>query len=128
MASKPRVFIRDATGLVREFGSWDSFAFNFGGIVTVVGLSALFVSFNVLTGANLLVVLLLILPILIAYYVADTQLGIAMPRSGGDSRLRKPYFASSNRFSGERRVSVLTNTKSGDFLRTNRHWLRAWDY
>ena len=84
MASKPRVFIRDATGLVREFGSWDSFAFNFGGIVTVVGLSALFVSFNVLTGANLLVALLLILPILIAYYVADTQLGIAMPRSGGD--------------------------------------------
>jgi len=82
--SSPRVFVRDATGLVREFGSWDSFAFNFGGIVTVVGLSALFVSFNVLTGANLLVALLLILPILIAYTVADTQLGIAMPRSGGD--------------------------------------------
>jgi len=79
----PRVFVRDATGLVREFGSWDSFAFNFGGIVTVVGLSTLFVSFNVLTGANLLVALLLILPILIAYTVADTQLGIAMPRSGG---------------------------------------------
>lgn len=69
---------------MREFGSWDSFAFNFGGIVTVVGLSALFISFNVLTGANLLVALLLILPILVAYYVADTQLGIAMPRSGGD--------------------------------------------
>jgi len=84
MASKPRVFVRDATGLVREFGSWDSFAFNFGGIVTVVGLSTLFISFNVLTGANLLIALLLILPILVAYFVADTQLGIAMPRSGGD--------------------------------------------
>jgi amino acid transporter len=76
--------VRDATGLVREFGSWDSFAFNFGGIVTVVGLSALFVSFNFLTGANILVSLLMLLPILIAYFVADTQLGIAMPRSGGD--------------------------------------------
>jgi amino acid transporter len=84
MTSSPRVFIRDATGLVREFGSWDSFAFNFGGIVTVVGLSTLFVSFNVLTGANLLIALLLLLPILVAYFVADTQLGIAMPRSGGD--------------------------------------------
>lgn len=84
MASKPRVFIRDATGLVREFGSWDSFAFNFGGIVTVVGLATLFISFNMLTGANLLIALLLLLPILVAYFVADTQLGIAMPRSGGD--------------------------------------------
>ncbi len=84
MTRNPRVFVRDATGLVREFGSWDSFAFNFGGIVTVVGLSTLFISFNVLTGANLLVALLVILPILVAYFVADTQLGIAMPRSGGD--------------------------------------------
>ncbi len=84
MAGKPKVFVRDATGLVREFGSWDSFAFNFGGIVTVVGLSTLFVSFNFLLGANILLSLLLLLPILLAYYVADTQLGLSMPRSGGD--------------------------------------------
>jgi len=84
MTSKPKVFVRDATGLVREFGSWDSFAFNYGGIVTVVGLSTLFVSFNFLPGANILVALLLLLPLLVAYFIADTQLGIAMPRSGGD--------------------------------------------
>jgi len=82
--SEPKVFVRDATGLVREFGSWDSFAFNFGGIVTVVGLSVLFASFNTLLGANVLISLLLLLPILAAYFIVDTQLGISMPRSGGD--------------------------------------------
>jgi APA family basic amino acid/polyamine antiporter len=84
MTQKPKVFVREATGLVREFGSWDSFAFNFGGIVTVVALSALFASFNFLLGANIMVSLLIFLPILLAYYIADTQLGLAMPRSGSD--------------------------------------------
>ena len=84
MTQKPKVFVREATGLVREFGSWDSFAFNFGGIVTVVALSALFASFNFLLGANIMISLLIFLPILLAYYVADTQLGLAMPRSGSD--------------------------------------------
>ncbi|MGA3406742.1 MAG: hypothetical protein ABSD49_13500 [Candidatus Bathyarchaeia archaeon] len=37
MAKKPTVFIREATGLVRGFGGWDSFGFNFGGNVVVVG-------------------------------------------------------------------------------------------
>jgi len=55
MTQKPKVFVREATGLVREFGSWDSFAFNFGGIVTVVALSALFASFNFLLGANIMI-------------------------------------------------------------------------
>jgi amino acid transporter len=84
MTQKPKVFVREATGLVREFGAWDSFAFNYGGIVTVVALSTLFVSFNFLLGANILISLLLLLPILLAYFIADTQLGIAMPRSGSD--------------------------------------------
>jgi amino acid transporter len=92
--SQKKVFVRNATGLIREFGSWDSFAFNFGGIVTVVGLSVLFASFNALLGANILVSLLLLLPILVAYFIVDTQLGISMPRSGGDymyaSRILNP--------------------------------------
>ena len=82
--AQPKVFVREATGLVREFGSWDSFAFNMGGIVTVVGLSTLFVSFTYLLGANLIISLILILPVLVAYYIIETQLGVAMPRSGGD--------------------------------------------
>jgi APA family basic amino acid/polyamine antiporter len=84
MTQKPKVFVREATGLVREFGSWDSFGFNFGGIVTVVALSTLFVSFNFLLGANILVSLVILLPVLLSYYIADTQLGISMPRSGSD--------------------------------------------
>jgi APA family basic amino acid/polyamine antiporter len=94
MTEKPKVFVREATGLVKGFSSWQSFAFNFGGIVTVVGLSTLFVSFNFLPGANIVIALLIFLPILLSYFVVDTQLGVAMPRSGGDyvfsSRLLHP--------------------------------------
>lgn len=84
MTQKPKVFIREATGLVREFGSWDAFGFQFGGITTAVGISVLFYSFNFLRGANILISLIILLPILVAYLIADSLLGIAMPRSGGD--------------------------------------------
>ena len=84
MAQKPRVFVREATGLVREFGSWDSFGFNFGGNVVVVGESTLFVTVNYLLGANILASLLVVGPIILAYSIVYTQLGTAMPRSGSD--------------------------------------------
>ncbi len=84
MTEKSKVFARDATGLVREFSVWDSFGFQFGGIVTVVGLSTLFITFAFLLGANILISLLLLLPILICYYIVESQLAGAMPRSGGD--------------------------------------------
>ncbi len=82
--SKPSAFVRDATGLVREFGAWDSFAFQFGGITTAVGISVMFVALNFLLGANIMISLLILLPVLVAYFVVDTQLGISMPRSGSD--------------------------------------------
>jgi amino acid transporter len=88
------VFIREATGLVRGFGGWDSFGFNFGGNVVVVGESTLFVTVGTLLGANILVSLLIVGPIILAYSIAYTQLGIAMPRSGSDyiygSRIMHP--------------------------------------
>jgi amino acid transporter len=84
MAQKLRVFVREATGLVREFGSWDSFGFNFGGNVVVVGESTLFVTVNYLLGANILASLLVVGPIILAYSIVYTQLGTAMPRSGSD--------------------------------------------
>ncbi len=82
--SSKKVFARDATGLVREFNAWDSFGFQYGGIVTVVGLSTLFVTFDFLLGANILIALLILLPFLICYYIVESQLAAAMPRSGGD--------------------------------------------
>lgn len=84
LTEKSKVFVRDATGLVREFNAWDSFGFQFGGIVTVVGLSTLFITFAFLLGANILISLLILLPFLICYYVVESQLAGAMPRSGGD--------------------------------------------
>ena len=79
-----KVFARDATGLVREFNAWDSFGFQYGGIVTVVGLSTLFITFAFLLGANILISLIILLPFLICYYIVESQLAAAMPRSGGD--------------------------------------------
>jgi APA family basic amino acid/polyamine antiporter len=84
LADKSKPFTRQATGLVREFSILDSFGFEFGGIVTVVGLSTLFVAFSFLLGANILISLILLLPILVCYYIVETQLSSAMPRSGGD--------------------------------------------
>jgi APA family basic amino acid/polyamine antiporter len=84
LADKSKPFTRQATGLVREFSLWDSFGFEFGGIVTVVGLSTLFVAFSFLLGANIVISLLLLLPILVCYYIVESQLSSAMPRSGGD--------------------------------------------
>ena len=82
--TKRAVFTREATGLVREFSALDSFGFQFGGIITVVGISTLFISFSFLLGANIIYSLLILLPILLLYYIVETQLSIVMPRSGGD--------------------------------------------
>ncbi len=82
--AKQTAFTREATGLVREFSALDSFGFQFGGIVTVVGISTLFISFSFLLGANIVYSLLILLPILLLYYIVETQLSIVMPRSGGD--------------------------------------------
>src|SRR5208282_387205 len=82
--SPKQVFVREATGLVREFNALDSFGFQFGGIVTVVGISTLFISFSFLLGANIVYSLLILLPVLLLYYIVETQLSIVMPRSGGD--------------------------------------------
>ena len=84
MTKRPSVFVREATGLVRQFSGWDSFAVQFGGDVVVVALATLFVATTYLPGADLLVALLIILPVLAFYFVAISQVGVAMPRSGGD--------------------------------------------
>jgi amino acid transporter len=44
----------------------------------------MFVALNFLLGANIMISLLILLPVLVAYFVVDTQLGISMPRSGSD--------------------------------------------
>jgi APA family basic amino acid/polyamine antiporter len=84
MTKRPSVFVREATGLVRQFSGWDSFAVQFGGDVVVVALATLFVVTTYLPGADLLVALLMMLPVLVFYFITVTQIGVAMPRSGGD--------------------------------------------
>jgi len=84
MTKRPSVFVREATGLVRQFSGWDSFAVQFGGDVVVVALATLFVATTYLPGADLVVALLVLLPVLAFYFIAISQVGVAMPRSGGD--------------------------------------------
>ncbi|HUK28708.1 MAG TPA: APC family permease [Candidatus Acidoferrales bacterium] len=96
MASgKPQVFTRDATGLVRSLGWWDSFGVGFGGVVLGVAMTSFYYAIpSTLPNANLVGSLLFLLIVLVPYLIVYTQLAFAMPRSGGDyiyvSRLLHP--------------------------------------
>ena len=81
---KPRVFVREATGLVREFGLLEGFLFNFADWnlpVSVIGIAAGVVAFP---GADMTTVLLLGLGPILAYTLVLIFLSVGMPRSGGD--------------------------------------------
>jgi amino acid transporter len=96
MASEKRsVFTRDATGLVRSLGWWDSFGVGFGGVVLGVAMTSFYYAIpSTLPNANLIASLLFLLVVLVPYLIVYTQLAFAMPRSGGDyiyvSRLIHP--------------------------------------
>ena len=96
MASgKPKVFVREATGLVREVGAWPSFLATFG---LVTGGVPIFWAASMYTapGANWpLAFFIAFLPTLVLAGLF-TIVGMSMPRSGGDyvftSRAVGPVF------------------------------------
>lgn len=90
-----KVFAREATGLVRSLGWWDSFGVGFGGVVLGVAMTSFYYAIpSTLPKANLVGSLLFLLVVLVPYLIVYTQLAFAMPRSGGDyiyvSRLLHP--------------------------------------
>ena len=96
MSSEKRgVFTREATGLVRSLGWWDSFGVGFGGVVLGVAMTSFYYAIpSTLPNANMVGSLLFLLLVLVPYLIVYTQLAFAMPRSGGDyiyvSRLIHP--------------------------------------
>jgi amino acid transporter len=80
-----KVFLREATGLVRGLSTLDVFSLNFLGYAPLfffaLAIAVLPVTYP---GANLVVVLAVLLPMLVAYMINYGFLSSAMPRAGGD--------------------------------------------
>ena len=67
-SEKPKVFTRDATGLVRSLGWWDSFGVGFGGVVLGVAMTSFYFAIpSTLPNANLIGSLLFLLIVLVPY-------------------------------------------------------------
>jgi basic amino acid/polyamine antiporter, APA family len=101
--SKPTVFVREATGLVRSMSAWDMVFLNvvsFGGAWSIIYA----LEFAPLYGGNVLASLLLTAPGILAllgvYYIFQ----VSMPRSGGDyvfiSRIIHPAVGLAANFAG----------------------------
>ncbi len=99
MSSSKRVFVRDATGFVRQLGFFDQFVLSQAIIVILNGfvLTALFAPYF-FPGAHLGLVFLLGSIPAFAMAVVYSKMSAAIPRSGGDyvwsSRILGPVFGS----------------------------------
>lgn len=81
--SKPRVFLREATGLVREIGWFDAFQFNVIGIGAATALQMGLTVGPLIGGDPTLIMLIAAVSgifVVLVYYM----LTVTMPRSGGD--------------------------------------------
>ncbi len=79
------LFVRNATGLVRELSPFDAFNLVFSAVLIPVGITQLF-SFapTFWPGANILVSILLAIPLVFCFGIVYLYFTVAMPRSGGD--------------------------------------------
>src|SRR6266700_5031559 len=79
------LFVRNATGLVRELSPFDAFNLVFSAVLIPVGITQVF-SFapTFWPNANVLVSLLLSIPLVFCFGMVYLYFTIAMPRSGGD--------------------------------------------
>jgi len=79
------LFVRNATGLVRELSPFDAFNLVFSAVLIPVGITQVF-SFapTFWPGANVLVSFLLSIPLVLCFGLVYFYFTIAMPRSGGD--------------------------------------------
>lgn len=98
MTDQPRMFVRNATGLVRELSPFDAFNLVFAAILIPVGISqALGFGAASFPGANIALAFTIgTLLLLIGFGAVYIFFTIAMPRSGGDyvwvSRSLSPYL------------------------------------
>ena len=79
------LFVRNATGLVRELSPFDAFNLVFSAVLIPVGITQV-LSFapTFWPGANVLVSFLLSIPLVLCFGLVYLYFTIAMPRSGGD--------------------------------------------
>jgi APA family basic amino acid/polyamine antiporter len=95
--SESKVFVRDATGLVKSFSAFDAFVLNLIGLSVLPFLaSTLLVVPASYSGANFALALLLCLPLIVTFAYNYGVLGATMPRTGGDyvfgSRIVHPVW------------------------------------
>ena len=99
----PAVFVREATGLVREISPFNAFVttLQVTGIPTGLATMLPFVPY-VWPGADQALALMLVFPILVIHSITYTLLAWSMPRSGGDyvwtARILHPAIGSSMNF------------------------------
>jgi APA family basic amino acid/polyamine antiporter len=79
------VFVRNATGLVRELSSFDAFNLVFSAVLVPVGITQM-LSFapTFWPNANILLSFLFSLPLVLCFGMVYLYFTVAMPRSGGD--------------------------------------------
>jgi amino acid transporter len=79
------LFVRNATGLVRELSPFDAFNLVFSAVLIPVGITQVF-SFapTFWPGANVLLSFLLSIPLVFCFGMVYLYFTVAMPRSGGD--------------------------------------------
>jgi len=82
LEKKPGVFIREATGLVREFSWFDAFAITWNATI-VFSLFIVTPAVGLFPGTNPMIALVLLFVLAMFYAVNFGWLAMAMPRSGG---------------------------------------------
>src|SRR5215471_6017046 len=96
-ASSRNLFVRNATGLVRELSAFDAFNLVFSAVLIPVGITQV-MSFTPTfwPHANMLVSFLLATPLVATVGLVYLYFTVIMPRSGGDyvwvSRTLSPFF------------------------------------
>ena len=83
MASS-KVFVREATGLVRDFSAFDSLMINLVAIGVLFSFTNVIFAAEFYSGANLIIAAVVALLLCLPYASLYIILSIAMPRSGGD--------------------------------------------
>jgi amino acid transporter len=82
LGQKANVFVRDATGLVREFSWFDAFAITWNATI-IFSLIIIVPAVGLFPQTNVFIALILLFVLAIFYSINFGWLAIAMPRSGG---------------------------------------------
>lgn len=82
---KPAVFLRDATGLVRDFGMWDAFVFATGAIVGPAWIPIFASMWFFFPGVNITLSYAIATLLAVGHGLYYVYICTAMPRSGGGS-------------------------------------------